>query len=57
MSCRADGSITLEPTTAGAEAVERARCGRNEIYDVTVRRSDIVIAEYRGTSREIRTRP
>ncbi|MGW4125263.1 hypothetical protein [Nocardia sp. NPDC004711] len=57
MSCRAGGSITLEPTTAGAEAVERARCGRNEIYDVTVRRGDIVIAEYRGMSREIRPWP
>ncbi|WP_433566668.1 hydroxyphenylacetyl-CoA thioesterase PaaI [Nocardia sp. CA-151230] len=54
----AGGSITyLEPTTAGdelvAEAVERARYGRNGIYDVTVRRGDVVIAEFRGTSREI----
>jgi acyl-CoA thioesterase len=35
-----------------AEAVERARFGRNGIYDVTVRRSDgELIAELRGRSR------
>ncbi|MGW4122450.1 hydroxyphenylacetyl-CoA thioesterase PaaI [Nocardia sp. NPDC004711] len=57
----AGASITyLEPTTAGdelvAEAVERVRYGRNGIYDVTVRRGEIVVAEFRGTSREIRAR-
>src|SRR5690606_24356032 len=36
-----------------AEAVERHRAGRNGIYDVTVRRGDEVVAEFRGTSREI----
>jgi acyl-CoA thioesterase len=35
-----------------AEAVERARFGRNGIYDVTVRRADgELIAEMRGRSR------
>ncbi len=35
-----------------AEAVERARFGRNGIYDVTVRRADgMLIAELRGRSR------
>jgi acyl-CoA thioesterase len=36
-----------------AEAVERYRNGRNGIYDVTVRRGDEVVAEFRGRSREI----
>lgn len=36
-----------------AEAVERWRQGRNGIYDVTVRRGDDVVAEFRGRSREI----
>jgi acyl-CoA thioesterase len=39
--------------TLVAEAVERHRVGRNGIYDVTVRRGDEVIAEFRGTAREI----
>ncbi|MGH8971133.1 MAG: hydroxyphenylacetyl-CoA thioesterase PaaI [Actinomycetes bacterium] len=40
-----------------AEAVERNRSGRNGIYDVTVRRADgDVVAEFRGHSRELRTR-
>ncbi|WP_370184868.1 hydroxyphenylacetyl-CoA thioesterase PaaI [Rhodococcus wratislaviensis] len=39
--------------TLVAEAVERARYGRNGIYDVTVRRGDDVIAEFRGDSRVI----
>jgi acyl-CoA thioesterase len=40
-----------------AEATERARNGRNGIYDVVVRRpSDAThIAEFRGHSRELRT--
>jgi acyl-CoA thioesterase len=36
-----------------AEAVERHRAGRTGIYDVTVRRGDEVVAEFRGTAREI----
>lgn len=36
-----------------AEAVERSRTGRNGIYDVAVRHGDTVVAEFRGTSREI----
>jgi phenylacetic acid degradation protein PaaD len=34
-----------------ARALERTRFGRTGIYDVTVRRGDDVIAEFRGTSR------
>lgn len=34
-----------------AEAVERVRYGRNGVYDVTVRRGDEVVAEFRGQSR------
>jgi len=36
-----------------AEARERIRYGRNGIYDVTVRRGEDVIAEFRGRSREV----
>lgn len=36
-----------------AEATERVQYGRNGIYDVTVRRDDEVIAEFRGRSRAI----
>lgn len=36
-----------------ADAVERARFGRNGIYDVTVTSGDRVIAEFRGDSRTI----
>lgn len=36
-----------------ATAEERTRYGRNGIYDVTVRREDTVIAEFRGRSRSI----
>ena len=37
-----------------AEATERARYGRNGIYDVTVRRTDgALVAEFRGRSREV----
>ncbi|MFC0450561.1 hydroxyphenylacetyl-CoA thioesterase PaaI [Rhodococcus jostii] len=39
--------------TLVADAVERARYGRNGIYDVTVRRGDDVIAEFRGDSRAL----
>src|ERR1017187_7298250 len=47
----------IAPSRAGdvleARAVERTRFGRSGIYDVTVRRGDEVIAEFRGTSRTI----
>jgi acyl-CoA thioesterase len=36
-----------------AEAHERASYGRNGIYDVTVRRGDDLIAEFRGRSRQL----
>ncbi|MFI2471367.1 hydroxyphenylacetyl-CoA thioesterase PaaI [Streptomyces globisporus] len=36
-----------------ATAVERGRFGRSGIYDVSVRRGDEVIAEFRGRSRSI----
>jgi acyl-CoA thioesterase len=37
-----------------AEARVRTKRGRNGIYDVTVRRGDDVIAEFRGRSTELR---
>jgi acyl-CoA thioesterase len=44
----------LRPAGVGdellAEAVERDRSGRTGLYDVTVRRGDTVIAEFRGQS-------
>lgn len=47
----------LRPTKAGdvlvAEAVERARFGRNGIYDVTITCEGFVVAEFRGDSRTI----
>lgn len=36
-----------------AEAAERTTFGRSGIYDITVRRGDEVIAEFRGRSRTI----
>lgn len=39
-----------------AVAVERVRRGRSGIYDVTVRRGDNVIAEFRGNSRQLSRR-
>ena len=36
-----------------ARAVERFRRGRSGLYDVTVRRGDEVVAEFRGRSRTI----
>ncbi|MGH8917092.1 MAG: hydroxyphenylacetyl-CoA thioesterase PaaI [Actinomycetes bacterium] len=39
-----------------ARAVERTRFGRSGIYDVTVRRREDVIAEFRGTSRTLKNR-
>lgn len=47
----------LRPTRLGeelnAEAVERGRTGRDGHYEVTVRCSDVVVAEFVGHSREI----
>ncbi|MFC8140917.1 hydroxyphenylacetyl-CoA thioesterase PaaI [Streptomyces paradoxus] len=41
-----------------ARAEERVRYGRSGVYDVSVRRGDEVIAEFRGRSRSIQsTRP
>jgi acyl-CoA thioesterase len=37
-----------------ASAVARTRFGRSGVYDVTVRRGDEVIAEFRGRSQETR---
>lgn len=39
-----------------AEAVVRTRFGRAGVYDVTVRRGDQVIAEFRGRSHELAVR-
>ena len=48
----------LAPAHAGdvleAEARVRSRRGRSGIYDVTVRRGDEVVAEFRGRSTELR---
>jgi phenylacetic acid degradation protein PaaD len=65
-ACNSHGPLTVAaavditfivPSHAGdlleARAVERTRFGRSGIYDVTVRRGDEVIAEFRGTSRTI----
>ena len=65
-ACNSHGPVTV---AAGAEisfvaagrlcdvlvatAGERTRYGRNGIYDVTVRREETVIAEFRGRSRTI----
>ncbi|MFI8219254.1 hydroxyphenylacetyl-CoA thioesterase PaaI [Streptomyces sp. NPDC085932] len=38
-----------------ASAEERTRYGRSGLYDVTVRRGDEVMAEFRGRSRSIRS--
>src|SRR4051812_39778459 len=40
-----------------AEAIERTRFGRSGIYDVTVRRGQDVIAEFRGRSHQLRETP
>lgn len=62
-ACNSHGPVTvahsaqvtfLQPAAVDdelrAEAVERGRYGRNGIYDVTIRRDDTVIAEFRGHS-------
>ncbi|MGW3098490.1 hydroxyphenylacetyl-CoA thioesterase PaaI [Streptomyces sp. NPDC001102] len=40
-----------------AQAAERVGFGRSGIYDVTVRRGDEVVAEFRGRSRTLRSAP
>ncbi|MFI5833544.1 hydroxyphenylacetyl-CoA thioesterase PaaI [Micromonospora sp. NPDC051300] len=55
----AGGEISfLRPVREGdvleASATERVRQGRSGIYDVTVRRGDEVVAEFRGRSRTLR---
>jgi acyl-CoA thioesterase len=65
-ACNSEGPVTLAagadisfiaPARQGdllvATAAERARHGRSGIYDVTVRRDDDVVAEFRGRSRTV----
>src|SRR5215470_19220953 len=60
-ACNSEGDVTVAagadisfvaPVREGdllvASAVQRARYGRSGIYDVTVRRGDDVVAEFRG---------
>ena len=67
LACNSHGPVTVaagfeidfvEPARLGdelvAEATERLRRGRSGIYDVTVRRGDAVIAEFRGRARTLR---
>jgi acyl-CoA thioesterase len=54
----AGGDITfVRPVHEGdvltAYAEERTRFGRSGVYDVTVKRGDEVVAEFRGRSREV----
>ncbi|WP_121008694.1 hydroxyphenylacetyl-CoA thioesterase PaaI [Saccharothrix australiensis] len=68
-ACNRAGSVTvaaqaeidfLAPAHLGDElvatAAERVRFGRSGIYDITVRRGDEVVAEFRGRSRTLRAR-
>lgn len=47
----------LRPAALGDElvatAVERALAGRSGLYDVTVRAGDVVVAEFRGRTRQV----
>lgn len=65
-ACNSHGEVTvaagfeidfLEPARLDDElvatAVERVRRGRSGLYDVTVRRGDTVVAEFRGRSRSL----
>jgi acyl-CoA thioesterase len=65
-ACNSRGPVTvaagadisfIAPVREGEElvarAAERVSFGRSGIYDVTVRRGDEVVAEFRGRSREI----
>jgi acyl-CoA thioesterase len=66
VACNTHGEVTvaggfdvtfLEPAVLGdvlvATAAERTRRGRSGVYDVTVRRGDTVVAEFRGRSRSL----
>jgi acyl-CoA thioesterase len=63
-ACNSHGPVTVAagaditfvaPARAGevlvATAAERVRYGRSGVYDVTVRRGDQIVAEFRGRSR------
>ena len=65
-ACNSDGPVTVAagadisftaPVREGdvltASAAERTRYGRSGIYDVTVRRGEEVVAEFRGRSRTV----
>jgi len=65
-ACNSDGPLTVaagadisftsavhEGDILVASAAERARYGRSGIYDVTVRRGDDIVAEFRGRSRTL----
>jgi acyl-CoA thioesterase len=65
-ACNSRGTVTvaagftvdlLEPARLGdrlvAEAREVSLRGRSGVYDVTVRRDDMVVAEFRGRSRSL----
>jgi acyl-CoA thioesterase len=65
-ACNSDGPVTVaagadisfvQPVREGdvlvATAIERTRYGRSGIYDVTVRRDDEIVAEFRGRSRTV----
>jgi acyl-CoA thioesterase len=47
----------LEGDELVATAVERVRAGRSGLYDVTVRRGDDVVLEFRGRSRVVPVPP
>ncbi|WFE40624.1 hydroxyphenylacetyl-CoA thioesterase PaaI [Micromonospora sp. WMMD998] len=70
LACNSHGPVTvaaggeisfLRPVRGGdvleAYATERVRHGRSGIYDVTVRRGDEVVAEFRGRSRVVKEGP
>ncbi len=65
-ACNSDGPVTVaagadisfisvvrEGDVLVATAAERTRYGRSGIYDVTVRRGEEIVAEFRGRSRTI----
>ncbi len=69
-ACNSRGPVTVAagaditfvaPARAGDEltavAAERVRYGRSGVYDVTVRRGEDIIAEFRGRSRETGAAP
>jgi acyl-CoA thioesterase len=65
-ACNSDGAATvaagadisfIAPVREGdilvATAIERTRYGHSGLYDVTVRRGDDIVAEFRGRSRTL----